>query len=163
MNVDGMLPFENMIADYVKETNNHVLYRVTPIFEGNNLLATGVLMEAYSMEDKGEGVKFNVFCYNCQPDVSIDYANGNSSYIGGESAHPATESPKTEPPKTEPPQHNDEPQNEFTYVLNTNTGKFHYPSCFSAKKIADKNRSEYTGSRDDLIAQGYSLCSNCHP
>ena len=74
-----MLPFENMVADYVKETNNHVLYRVRPIFEGDNLVANGVLMEAKSVEDNGEGVEFNVFCYNVQPGISIDYATGDSS------------------------------------------------------------------------------------
>ena len=79
MNVDGMLPFENMVADYVKETGNHVLLRVTPVFEGNNLVATGVLMEAQSVEDNGEGILFNVFCYNVQPEIIIDYATGESS------------------------------------------------------------------------------------
>lgn len=78
-NVTGMLPFENMVADYVRETNNHVLYRVTPIFEGNNLVAKGVQMEAMSVEDKGEAVSFNVFVYNIQPGITIDYATGNSS------------------------------------------------------------------------------------
>lgn len=78
MNVDGMLPFENMIDDYVEETGNHVLYRVTPIFDGENLVASGVLMEALSVEDAGEGVRFNVFCYNAQPGVVIDYATGES-------------------------------------------------------------------------------------
>ncbi len=78
MNVQGMLPFENMIAEYVKETGNHVLYRVTPVFDGNNLLADGVLMEALSMEDKGYGICFNVFCYNVEPGVIIDYATGKS-------------------------------------------------------------------------------------
>ena len=82
MNVDGMLPFENMGADYVKETGSHVLYRVTPIFEGDNLVAKGVQMEAYSVEDKGEGVCFNVFVYNVQPGITIDYANGNSKLNG---------------------------------------------------------------------------------
>ena len=82
MNVDGMLPFENMVADYVKETGSHVLYRVTPIFEGDNLVAKGVQMEAYSVEDKGEGVCFNVFVYNVQPGITIDYANGNSKLNG---------------------------------------------------------------------------------
>ncbi|MFI3168260.1 MAG: DNA/RNA non-specific endonuclease [Bacillota bacterium] len=77
-NVDGMLPFENMVADYVKETGNHVLYRVTPIFEGNNLVATGILMEAKSVEDDGEGVLFNVFVYNVEPGVVIDYATGQN-------------------------------------------------------------------------------------
>lgn len=78
MNVDGMLPFENMVADYVKETGNHVLYRVTPVFEGDNLVASGVQMEALSVEDKGEGVCFNVYTYNNQPGITINYATGES-------------------------------------------------------------------------------------
>jgi len=78
LNIDGMLPFEDMVADYVKETQNHVMYRVTPIFEGDNLVASGVLIEAYSVEDKGEGITFNIYAYNCQPGVIIDYATGDS-------------------------------------------------------------------------------------
>lgn len=78
MNTVGMLEFENKVASYVKETKNHVLYRVTPIFENNNLLATGVQMEAYSVEDKGEGINFNVFVYNVQEGIHIDYTNGDS-------------------------------------------------------------------------------------
>lgn len=78
MNVEGMLPFENMVDGYVEETENHVLYRVTPIFEGGNLVASGVQMEAFSVEDEGEGVCFNVYVYNVQPGVVIDYATGNS-------------------------------------------------------------------------------------
>ena len=78
LNIEGMLPFENMVADYVKETGNHVLYRVTPVFEGSNLVASGVQMEAWSVEDDGEGICFNVYCYNVQPGVKIDYASGES-------------------------------------------------------------------------------------
>ena len=78
LNVDGMLPFENEIADYVKDTKNHVMYRVTPIFVGDELVARGVLMEALSVEDNGNGVKFNIFCYNNQPGITIDYATGDS-------------------------------------------------------------------------------------
>lgn len=77
-NVEGMLPFENMVTDYIKETKNHVLYRVTPIYEGDDLVARGVLMEAYSVEDEGEGISFNVYIYNVQPGISIDYSNGDS-------------------------------------------------------------------------------------
>ena len=79
LNVTGMLPFENMVADYIKETNNHVLYRVTPIFEGNDLVAKGVQMEAKSVEDNGEGIEFNVFVYNIQNGIEIDYKTGDSS------------------------------------------------------------------------------------
>ncbi len=78
LNVEGMLPFENMVADYVKETGNHVLYRVAPVFEGDNLVASGVQIEAQSVEDQGEGILFNVYCYNVQPGVTIDYATGDS-------------------------------------------------------------------------------------
>lgn len=81
LNVDGMLPFEDMIADYVKETNNHVLYRVTPIFRQNNLVADGVEMEAWSVEDNGDGICFHIFAYNVQPGIEIDYATGESRRI----------------------------------------------------------------------------------
>lgn len=79
LNIDGMLPFEDMIADYVKETGNHVIYRVTPVFDGDDLVASGVQMEAFSVEDEGEGICFNVYAYNAQPGISIDYATGKSS------------------------------------------------------------------------------------
>lgn len=79
MNVDGMLPFENMVADYIRETDNHVAYRATPIFEGNNLVCSGVQIEAYSIEDDGDGICFNVYCYNVQPGITINYATGESS------------------------------------------------------------------------------------
>ena len=79
MNTEGMLEFENEVAEYIRNTNNHVLYRVTPMYEGNNLVAKGVQMEAYSIEDNGEGVKFNVFVYNVQPGINIDYETGESS------------------------------------------------------------------------------------
>ena len=85
LNVEGMLPFENMVDEYIEETNNHVLYRVTPIFDGKNLLASGVLIEAKSVEDNGKGIQFNVYCYNVQPGIEIDYKTGESSgpeYIG---------------------------------------------------------------------------------
>ena len=78
MNTEGMLPFENQVADYIRETQNHVLYRVTPIFEGNNLVASGVQIEAESVEDSGAVVCFNVYCYNVQPGISIDYSTGES-------------------------------------------------------------------------------------
>ena len=81
LNVEGMLPFENEVAEYVRETKNHVLYRVTPIFEEDNLLASGVQMEAESVEDKGEGVEFNVYVYNNQPGIEIDYKTGESVLI----------------------------------------------------------------------------------
>lgn len=160
LNVDGMLPFENMVADYIKETGNHVLYRVTPVYDGNDLLAAGVVMEAMSVEDKGDGILFNVFCYNVQPGVSIDYATGESQLDGATAttqvAQEATVAPSTQAPtETEPTGQ--------TYVLNTNTHKFHYPTCSSADDIKASNRKEYTGSREDVIAQGYVPCKRCNP
>jgi DNA-entry nuclease len=79
LNVEGMLPFENMVTDYIKETGNHVLYRVTPVYDGSDLVAQGVQMEAESVEDRGDGICYNVFCYNVQPGVTIDYATGESA------------------------------------------------------------------------------------
>ena len=103
LNVTGMLPFENMVSDYVKETNNHVLYRVTPVFEGNNLLASGVLIEAYSVEDGGAGITFCVYCYNVQPGIDINYANGDSSLAAAQTQTSVAQTPaQTEPPTTQP-------------------------------------------------------------
>ena len=95
LNVDGMLPFENMVADYVKETKNHVMYRVTPVFEGDNLIANGVQIEAESVEDAGEGILFNVYCYNVQPDVEINYATGDSSLAAGAAGSASNSNSKT--------------------------------------------------------------------
>ena len=159
LNVDGMLPFENMVADYIKETGNHVLYRVTPVFEGNNLVASGVLMEAESVDDKGEGICFNVYCYNVQPGVTIDYATGNSALAEGSTVG-TTES---KIPETASADSATEESIEQTYILNTNTHKFHDPSCPSVEDIKDSNKQSYTGSRHDLIAQGYEPCSQCKP
>lgn len=160
LNVDGMLPFENMVADYIKSTGNHVLYRVTPIFEGDNLLASGVLMEAKSVEDNGDGILFNVFCYNAQPGVSINYATGDSALDGTIQPEP----PATEPEVTVTP---DEPSASVssgtTYILNTNTHKFHYPTCSSVDQMSNKNKQEFSGTRDEAIAMGYDPCGRCHP
>ena len=140
MNVDGMLPFENLVADYVTETDNHVLYRVTPVFEGQNLVASGVQMEAWSVEDEGDGVCFNVYVYNVQPGVTIDYATGESWQEGAEPS-----------------------DGDVTYILNTNSHKFHYPDCAGVANMSDANKETYTGSREDLIAQGYEPCGQCDP
>lgn len=142
LNVDGMLPFENMVADYVKETENHVLYRVTPVFEGDELVARGVQMEALSVEDEGDGVCFNVYCYNVQPGVVIDYATGESRLADGESGDTSTAE---------------------TYILNTKQKKFHLPDCPSVASMSESNKDTYTGSREDLIGQGYTACGNCKP
>ncbi len=149
MNVEGMLPFENMIADYVKETGNHVLYRVTPVFKGSNLVASGVQMEAFSVEDKGEGICFNVYCYNVQPGVEIDYATGKSKLAG--------DSKKTVVCPT---------ADEFAvknYVLNTKSKKFHKPDCRGAEDINAKNKENFKGSRNELISKDYTPCGICKP
>lgn len=164
LNVTGMLPFENMVADYVKETGNHVLYRVTPVFDGNNLVASGVVMEAESVEDKGDGILFCVYCYNAQPGVSIDYATGDSQLndSGAADTTPsATQTPATVTPTPQAP--NTTQAQEQIYVLNTNTHKFHNPGCSSVKQIKDGNRQDYTGGRDDLISMGYEPCKKCNP
>lgn len=143
MNVDGMLPFENEVAQYIKETGNHVLYRVTPMFSGDNLVADGVHMEAKSVEDSG--INFNVFCYNAQPGVYIDYATGLSS---------APEmSAETAAPK----------ESSAAYVLNTKSKKFHYADCSGAKNMNDANREDFNGTRDEVIGMGYSPCGICKP
>ena len=147
MNVDGMLPFENLVADYVTETDNHVLYRVTPVFEGQNLVAGGVQMEAWSVEDAGDGVCFNVYVYNVQPGITIDYATGASSLEGDALPEDSTQK---------------EPEDTL-YILNTSSGKFHLPSCSGAASMKEENRQAFSGSREELIAQGYSPCGQCKP
>lgn len=160
MNVDGMLPFENMVADYVKETNNHVLYRVTPIYEENNLVANGVMMEAKSVEDQGEGVLFNVFVYNVQPGIQIDYATGESTLAGTGETAPVEESAK----ETEISTPSDvQTSVQVEYILNSSTKKFHKPSCSSISSINESNKETYNGSREELISQGYEACGRCHP
>lgn len=164
MNTEGMLPFEERTADYIHITGHHVLYRVTPIFEGDNLVASGVLMEAKSVED--EGLCFCVYCYNVQPNVTIDYATGDSTgpeFTGSDGEAQADASEEQQSTASEEQQSVSEGQTEGTYVLNTNTMKFHRPDCPSVDKMASKNRQDYTGSRDDLIAQGYEPCKNCNP
>ena len=150
LNVDGMLPFENMVADYIKETGNHVLYRVTPVFSGDNLVASGVQMEAKSVEDNGDGILFNVYCFNAQPGIAIDYATGNSHLDNSvtESSSQAAVSDSA---------------NVQTYVLNTNTKKFHKESCNSAKSMDASNKKIYTGSRQEIIDMGYEACGVCKP
>ncbi len=143
LNVTGMLKFEDLVADYVNETNHHVLYRVTPVFEGDNLVASGVEMEAYSVEDKGEGVSFHVFLYNVQPGITIDYATGESWLDDSKTTE---DNEKT-----------------LNYVLNTNTHKFHKGNCESVRDIAGSNKEVYTGNREDLINMGYEPCKRCKP
>lgn len=146
MNVEGMLPFENMIADYVKETGNHVLYRVTPVYDGTNLVARGVQLEALSMEDNGDGICFNVYVYNNQPGVVIDYATGESWLDGETSSQTATTTATN-----------------GSYVMNTNSMKFHDSTCSQADSISEDNRDTFTGDRQELIDKGYVPAGCCDP
>ena len=155
MNVEGMLPFEDEVAAYIEETDNHVMYRVTPVFEGDDLAASGVQMQAESVEDDGVGISFNVYVYNVQPYVVIDYKTGEN-WEGDEIAEPEgkwADGTEAEPSDTK----------EQMYILNKNTKKFHKPECSGAKKIKAKNKGEYTGSRQTLIDEGYEPCGNCNP
>lgn len=155
MNVEGMLPFEDEVAAYIEETDNHVMYRVTPVFEGDDLVASGVQMQAESVEDDGVGISFNVYVYNVQPYVVIDYKTGEN-WEGDEIAEPEgkwADGTEAEPSDTK----------EQMYILNKNTKKFHKPECSGAKKIKVKNKGEYTGSRQTLIDEGYEPCGNCNP
>lgn len=145
LNMEGMLPFENLIADYVNETGNHVLYRVTPIYDGDNLLATGVQMEGYSIEDDGAEICFNVFAYNAQPYVTIDYATGESRLTGSVSNDSSTPSD----------------EKDVTYIINKNTKKFHLPDCSSVRDTKSQNKKESTLTKEELEKQGYSPCKSC--
>lgn len=226
LNIEGMLTFENMVADYIDETDNHVLYRVTPIFKGDNLLASGMQMEAYSVEDKGKGVSFNVYCYNVQPGIEINYSDGTSRLadgtvasitlnyskyaltVGQSKTFAASTSPEsaaknvtwyssnnkvatvdkngkvtavkagtatitaktanglkatckvTVKAKSDTTVTN---STSLTYVLNTNTKKFHLPSCSSVRDMKDKNKKEVSCSRDEVIDMGYVPCKRCKP
>lgn len=195
MNTEGMLPFEESVLMYVEGTGHHVMYRVRPFYEGQNLVASGVLMEAKSVEDPL--VQFCAFCYNVQPGFVIDYATGdnrraetnekevqrivsedpeeedagsrslteeegddgetleNNSGSGTRNDADAAAESETEV--------SEEPGEDFNYVLNTNTRKFHMPYCDSVNDIKDKNRKISEEDRDTLIREGYSPCKRCNP
>ena len=139
LNVEGMLPFEEMVADYIRETDNHVLYRVTPYYEVDNLVASGVFMEAYSLEDKGDGICFHVYCYNVMPSVEIDYKTGDAVIENS----------------------NIDTQTQKDYILNIKSKKIHLPECNGVQTMSDKNKKEVHASIDELQQEGYSICSNC--
>jgi len=138
---EAMIPFENMVAAYLKETNNHVMYRVTPIFRGGNLLANGVLVEAYSVEDEGDGICFNVYFFNAQPGIVIDYATGDS-YLEGTGG-------------------NFSYAEKNLFVINKSNGKIHMQDCKYAKSMKESNRMEKYDTLMNLISDGYSLAGCC--
>ncbi len=194
MNVDGMEPYELSVLGYVQKTGNHVLYRATPVFVGDELEARGILLEAQSIEDHGKGIKFNAFVYNVQPGVVIDYAtgavtqgdsqadralaienyastvlydeygntgagyaasSGSAASSGGAAASAAAVAAASSASADD--------RKELTYIVNTNTKKFHYPACSSVSQIKQKNRMDTNASRDELISEGYAPCKRCNP
>lgn len=139
-NVVGMRPFEDLVASYVIKSGNHVLYRVTPVYQGDNLLASGVLIEAMSVEDDGNGIKFCVFVFNVQPGVVIDYATGDSEREEKNTDVEAVEF--------------------YGYIGNRHSNVFHLPTCPNLP--AEKNWILFE-TRDDAIAAEFHPCGNCHP
>ncbi len=150
LNTEGMQPFELRVLEYVRSTGNHVLYRVTPVFEGDNLLADGVLMEGLSVEDGGRGICFCVFAYNVQPGISIDYLTGDSRLRDEEENFPEENRSGTE-------------SEEEGYVLNTNSRLFHRPSCDSVAEMKEKNKVISGADREEILQQGYEPCGRCKP
>ncbi len=173
LNVTGMLPFEERVSDYVKATGNHVLYRVTPVFEGDDLLALGVRMEAWSVEDEGAGICFNVYCFNAQPYVDIDYSTGESKLSDEfvklkseattttDSTEEAELSEAAGPENTEDTTVSSFETEERDYVLNNNTMRVHLPYCTSVTDIAEHNKAEYRGTLEELKKKGYKPCGRC--
>lgn len=156
-NADGMEPFESMIVEYINNTDNHVMYRVNPIFTGDNLVADGVHMEAYSVEDNGAGICFNVFVYNVQPGIVIDYATGDSRLatadeldIDGDGEEDYIIVYKV-------------PDSGAYFVLNTYSMKFHYSNCESVDEMSEGNKAYFEGTREELIEMGYTPCKSCKP
>lgn len=153
LNTEGMLPFEKAVEKYIEKTGNHVLYRVTPVFKSDNLVASGVVMEALSVEDDGAGVQFNIYAYNVQPGIIIDYGTGESRRdIDKERLTLDNES------KIKSSQ-----DYVGAYVINTNTHKFHYPTCGSVADINEKNMRILQNSRDEIMQMGFSPCKRCNP
>lgn len=171
MNVDGMLPYEEMVAKYLdNHPNNHVLYRVTPKYTGDNLVCDGVFMEALSVEDKGQGVRFCIYCYNVQPGINIDYITGKTSYSGhfldivsSSVNYNLTTNDPDDIIDSDMQVSSEDNHEESAYVLNTNTMKFHKSSCESVQKMSEKNKKICNNTKDEMIAQGYEPCKSCNP
>ena len=178
MNTEGMLPYENRVAWYVQSTGNHVLYRVTPIFEGANLVCSGVLMEAESVEDIGQGVRFCVYCYNVEPGVRIDYATGENEAdgtMGTASSESSADTPQSEAAQSSASAADDErtftipdesmrvEESEAAFILNVNTGKFHWPHCPSVSDMREHNKFPFSGTREEAIELGFKPCGVCKP
>lgn len=150
LNISGMLPFENLVADYIKETGNHVAYRITPIYDGNNLLASGVQMEAYSVEDDGEGICFNVYCYNVQPEISINYATGAST--GPSNSKPSSSTTTSTTPDPEPD--NNVGGSDVVWIPKSGSKYHSHSSCSNMKNPSQVSKSEAEN-------RGYEPCKKC--
>ena len=157
MNKNGMNAQENMVGDYVKETGNHVRYRVTPVWTGENLICDGLLVEAWSVEDGGEDICFCIFAYNVQPGIEIDYLTGDNRALSGE--QPSSGS-QQEP---EYAKYLLDEDVSGTYILNVKKKKFHSPDCPGVADIAEENTEVYEGSRNELVMEGYVPCGTCKP
>lgn len=142
MNAEGMEPFESMVGDYIRETGNHVLYRVIPVFTGDNLIADGVTMEAWSVEDDGEGICFFVYLYNVQPGVEIDYRTGDNWL-----AEPVAAEGETVE----------------GFVANISSGKFHEQSCPQWESIQEENRKSFETTRSQMLAWNFVPAGCCNP
>lgn len=194
-NTEGMFPFEDDVAHYIYRTQNHVLYRVTPVFQGDNLVASGVIMEAKSVEDDGEGICFHIYVYNVQPGVLINYETGDSeldpNYAPSAPNSDGTSADSTGANSTDSAlafgtdnggadgnltfgtdnggtsktatNDTDAVNAKHVYILNKHSKKFHYLDCPSVNDMNPKNRSTFSGSRNELISQGYVPCRNCKP
>lgn len=148
LNIRGMLPFEDMVADYIRETGGAVLYRVTPIYDGYNLVCDGVLIEGYSVSDGGEDICFCVYSYNVQPGVTINYYTGENYKVG-------------DAPEIDNGNQNEAPQKNL-YVVTT-SGKYHLPSCRYAESTKEENKTEFSGTLEELIEKypSHSACGVC--
>lgn len=208
-NAVGMLYYEELVGDYVRSTGNHVLYRVTPLFAANDLVARGVQMEAKSVEDNGEAVQFNVFVYNVEPGVAINYvtgeswessetpqvtskgsatittaaaaradkaaagsANGSKADGGSDAGSSGNDAGDGAGSESNTSDANGAGSNSASsqgvseqqdYILNVKNKKFHKPDCSAASDISSANKQDFTGTRDQLIARGYSPCGICKP
>ena len=162
LNVDGMLPCENEVAEYIRRTGNHVLYRSSPIYKGEEKLCRGVLIEARSIED--DEINFMSFSGNSQKGIAIDYRNGESKIKEDTDMYFVEDVTIFDSEKTQATAEESNPT-EATYVVNTNTHKIHKPDCASVKDIADKNKEEFTGTYADVLSMysEYEPCKNCHP
>ena len=158
LNQDSMAAIETVVADYVERTGHHVMYRVTPDFRDDELICRGVEIEAQSVEDTT--VSFHIYLYNVEPGVAIDYRTGESRMAEYEFT---SQNETRQAPMISPKEQSGDQEQIVVYVLNIKTKRFHYPTCHSVTDMKPQNRKDYTGTRDELIEQGYKPCGECKP